>query len=746
MRVWPGRPYPLGATFDGAGINFAIFSEHATKVELCLFDSMDAKKESFKIALPEHTDMIWHGYFPDMEAGHLYGYRVHGPYEPEKGHRFNPNKIVLDPYCKALGRTVKWDDSLFGYPIGKDDLGFDERDNAEFCPLASAIDTAFTWGNDRRPNIPWHKTLIYEAHVRGVTMKHPGIPEEQRGTYAGLCSDAMISHLHELGVTAIELLPVQAHVNDRHLVTQGLTNYWGYNTLSYFAPHVEYAAKQSPRKSVREFKKMVRTLHSAGIEVILDVVYNHTGEGSEMGPTLSFRGVDNSSYYRLVEDNPRYYMDFSGCGNTLKMSNPRVLQLIMDSLRYWITEMHVDGFRFDLASTLARELHEVDRLGAFFDIIHQDPVISQIKLIAEPWDVGPGGYQVGNFPVLWTEWNGKYRDDVRRFWKGDGGLASTLATRLTGSSDLYEHNGRKPYASINFITAHDGFSLQDLVSYDKKHNEANGDENRDGADDNNSWNCGAEGPTDDASIVALRERQKRNLLATLLFSQGVPMILGGDELSHTTGGNNNTYCHNDDLTWLDWNLDERKNAFLAFAKRAAMIWSQQPALQRRKFFLGRPIRGEDVKDITFFEPHGAEMSDAAWAADFVHCLGIRLVGDQLNDADDRGRPIKGDSLLLLFNAHWEEIAFKLPQTTNGEAWQVLLDTAEPDRPAIPGIRAGNDVFPLYGRSIALLRAIRSDLPASLTSSSQIDALRRNATGSAIPGPSATEAVSIPMPP
>ncbi|MDQ3440210.1 MAG: glycogen debranching protein GlgX, partial [Planctomycetota bacterium] len=516
MRVWPGRPYPLGATWDGAGVNFAIFSENAIKVELCLFDSSGATAESQRVALPEHTDMVWHGYLPDVEPGQLYGYRVHGPYDPEKGHRFNAHKIVLDPYVKAIGRDVRWDDSLFGYKVGKDDLTFDKRDSAPFAALGAVVDTAFTWGDDRAPRTPWHKTLIYEAHVKGMTMRHNDVAENRRGTYAGIASEPIIQHLQSLGVTAIELLPVHYHLDDRNLLEKGLTNYWGYNTLNYFAPHVEYASKDSPRGSVTEFKQMVRTLHAAGIEVILDVVYNHTCEGNQMGPTLSWRGVDNAAYYRLSPEDPRHYTDYTGCGNTLNMMHPRVLQLIMDSLRYWVTEMHVDGFRFDLASTLARELHEVNRLGAFFDIIHQDPIISQVKLIAEPWDVGPGGYQVGNFPVLWTEWNGKYRDTVRKFWKGEGGLASEIATRLSGSSDLYEGDGRKPYASINFITCHDGFTMQDLVSYNEKHNEANGENNKDGANDNESWNCGVEGSTDDVSIIETRERQKRNLVATLM--------------------------------------------------------------------------------------------------------------------------------------------------------------------------------------------------------------------------------------
>ncbi len=741
MRVWPGRPYPLGATWDGAGVNFAIFSEHATKVELCLFNSHEDASEATRISLPERTDMVWHGYLPDVEPGQLYGYRVHGPYAPEKGHRFNSNKVVLDPYAKAIGRVWKWDDSLYGYKMGSDDLSFDDRDSAPYCPLGAVLDSAFTWGDDRPPRTPWHKTLIYEAHVRGTTMKHPDVPEDRRGTYSGLASEAMINHLLDLGITALEVLPVHFHLDDQTLISKGLTNSWGYNTLNYFSPHPEYASKQSPRKSVQEFKVMVRSLHAAGIEVILDVVYNHTCEGNQLGPTLSWRGVDNASYYRLSPENHRYYNDFTGCGNTLNMTSPRVLQMIMDSLRYWVTEMHVDGFRFDLASTLARELHDVDRLGAFFDIIHQDPILSQVKLIAEPWDVGPGGYQVGNFPVLWTEWNGKYRDCVRRFWKGEGQLTSELATRLAGSSDLYEGDGRNPYASINFITAHDGFSLQDLVSYNHKHNEANGEDNRDGTDDNFSWNCGAEGPTDDVGIAALRERQKRNLFATLLFSQGVAMIYGGDELSRTKGGNNNTYCQDNELSWFNWNLDDQKQRFLDFCMHCTQIWKEQPAMQRRKFFSGRSIRGSGIKDISFFEPSGKDMSDAAWNDPSVKCLGVRLAGDLISEVDERGETIKGDTLLLLLNAHWEEISFTLPETSDGDVWQTLIDTAEPDRLLAVFIRPGKEQFPLYGRSLALLRTIRPDESDQALSSTQIDALRRAnrrpAASAVPPGPSVT---------
>ena len=553
MEMRPGIPYPLGATWDGAGVNFAIFSEHATKIELCLFDSPADSKESHCLILPEQTDMVWHGYVSGILPGQTYGFRVHGPWQPEAGFRFNPNKIVLDPYAKAMSRGIRWADEMYSYTIGAEqqDLEFDNRDNAAWAPLAAIVDPAFIWGNDRRPEIPWHRTIIHEVHVKGFTKTHPEVPQNLRGTYSGLCSEPALRHFSDLGITAVELMPVHHHAYERHLVERQLTNYWGYNTLAYFAPDMRYASEQRPNDVVREFKRMVRILHSAGLEVILDVVYNHTAEGNHMGPSVSLRGVDNCNYYRLVGDNKRYYMDYTGCGNTLNMVHPRVLQLIMDSLRYWVLEMHVDGFRFDLASTLARELHEVDKLGAFFDIIHQDPVLSQVKLIAEPWDLGEGGYQVGNFPVGWTEWNGKYRDAVRRYWKGDGGTMSEMATRIAGSSDLYEQSGRRPYASINFVTSHDGFTLQDLVSYNEKHNQANGEDNRDGESHNLSWNCGVEGPTEDKHIKALREKQKRNFMATLLLSQGVPMISGGDELSRTQRGNNNAYCQDNDISWHD---------------------------------------------------------------------------------------------------------------------------------------------------------------------------------------------------
>lgn len=708
MRVWPGRSYPLGATWDGGGVNFALFSEHATKVELCLFDSIEVTQESQRIVLPEHTDQVWHAYLPDVLPDQLYGYRVHGSYKPDKGHRFNPNKIVLDPYAKAIGRDLKWDDSLFGYQIGdpEEDLSFDPRDNAPHAPLAAVIDQAFTWGDDRPPHTPWHKTLIYEVHVKGFTRRLPGVPEKYQGTYAGLASDAAIRHLKELNVTAVELLPVHHHVDERHLTEKGLSNYWGYNTLAFFAPDLRYATAQEPRQMVQQFKMMVRALHAAGIEVILDVVYNHTAEGNQMGPTLSMRGVDNASYYCLSPEDPRYYMDFTGCGNTLNMTHPRVLQFLMDSLRYWVLQMHVDGFRFDLASTLARELFEVNKLGAFFDIIHQDPVLSQVKLIAEPWDVGPGGYQVGNFPVLWTEWNGKYRDSIRRFWKGDGGTLGEVATRLAGSSDLYEQGGRRPYASINFITCHDGFTLQDLVSYNEKHNEANGEENRDGTNENYSWNCGVEGPTEDPGIQALRERQKRNLMATLLLSQGVPMICGGDELSHTQNGNNNAYCQDNELTWLNWESNPQQQEFLDFVKKVTKLFTEQPVFQRRKFFHGRSIRGSGVTDISWFEPSGKDMSDEAWDAKDHRCLGVRLAGDQIGDVDERGHPIVGDTLLLLLNAHHEAIPFALPATKSRLGWECLLDTAQSSNQGPePKTWKDEDLYPLQGRSLAVLRTV-----------------------------------------
>jgi glycogen operon protein len=701
MRVWPGAPYPLGATWDGVGVNFALFSEHATRVELCLFDSPAAEAESLTIPLTEHTDMVWHGYLPDVRPGQLYGYRVHGPYEPHRGHRFNPNKVVMDPYARVVGRPVRWDSSLFGFRTGEDDTTFDARDSAAHAPLSAVVDSAFTWGDDRPLRTPWHETLIYELHVKGFTALHPDVPEPLRGTYLGLASEPALKHLVSLGVTAVELMPVHHHTDDWHLVQRGLVNYWGYNTLSYFAPDTRYVSSPSPLESVREFKMMVRALHAAGLEVILDVVYNHTAEGNHVGPTISLRGIDNATYYRLQPHAARYYEDFTGCGNTLNMRSPRVLQLIMDSLRYWVTEMHVDGFRFDLASALARELHAVDKLGAFFDIIHQDPILSQVKLIAEPWDLGEGGYQVGNFPTKWTEWNGKYRDAIRRFWRGDGGALSELATRLSGSSDLYEQSGRRPYASVNFITAHDGFTLADLVSYNAKHNEANGEYNADGENHNLSWNCGVEGETADQRVLDLRACQRRNFMATLLMSVGVPMISSGDELCRTQRGNNNAYCQDNPISWTDWTLTPERQDFLDFTRRVIRMWKDHPVLRRRKFFQGRRIRGAEVLDIAWLDSTGAEMTDEMWNSPDARSLGVRLNGDAIQDVNERGERIVSDTLLLLLNSGDQATAFVLPPTSTIERWDTLLDTADPWQPS-RRLRAG-DRYVLRGRSMAVLR-------------------------------------------
>ncbi len=701
LRVWPGAPYPLGATWDGVGVNFAIFSEHATRVELCLFDSPDAEAESLTIPLPEHTDMVWHGYLPDVHPGQLYGYRVHGPYAPQAGHRFNSNKLVMDPYAKVVGRPTRWHDSLFGFRIDSDDTSFDDRDSAAYAPLAAVIDTAFTWGDDRPLRTPWHETLIYELQVKGFSRLNPHVPEPLRGTYLGLASEASIRYLTALGVTAVELMPVHHHTDERHVVQRGLTNYWGYNTLSYFAPDIRYASSSSPMEAVREFKMMVRALHAAGLEVILDVVYNHTAEGNHRGPTLSLRGIDNASYYRLQPNDPRFYQDFTGCGNTLNMRSPRVLQLIMDSLRYWVKETHVDGFRFDLASALARELHAVDKLGAFFDIIHQDPVLSQVKLIAEPWDLGEGGYQVGNFPTKWTEWNGKYRDTVRRFWRGDGGGVSELATRLSGSSDLYEQSGRRPYASINFITAHDGFTLADLVSYNEKHNEANGEGNSDGENHNLSWNCGVEGPTDDRRVLALREQQRRNLMATLLLSVGVPMISGGDELGRTQQGNNNAYCQDNEISWTPWDLTPQQREFVEFTRRVIRLRRENPVFRRRKFFQGRRIRGAEVLDITWLDSSGREMTDEIWNSPEVRTLALRLNGDAIDEVDERGERVVGDTLLMMLNAGTGTVPFVLPAVSPAERWESMLDTADPW--AAPRRLHGGDLYDLHAQSLALLK-------------------------------------------
>jgi glycogen operon protein len=705
MKVWPGRPYPLGATWDGEGVNFALFSENATSVDLCLFDGPDAPKESQRIRMEERTNQTWHVYLPEGRPGLHYGFRVDGPYEPAAGHRFNPAKLLLDPYAKSISDTIQLSDRMFGYRIGdaEEDLARDERDNAGDTPKCVVVDQAFSWGGDRLLQTPWSKTIIYEVHVKGFTARHPDVPDHMRGTYAGLATPAIIEYLQGLGVTAVELLPVHHAVQDKHLTDQGLANYWGYNTIGFFAPEMRYALSQVRGRHVREFKTMVKTLHSAGIEVILDVVYNHTAEGNHLGPTLSFRGIDNATYYRLVADDPRYYMDYTGCGNSLNVRHPRTLQLIMDSLRYWVLDMHVDGFRFDLASTLARELHDVDRLSAFFDIIHQDPVLSQVKLIAEPWDLGEGGYQVGNFPVGWGEWNGKYRDTIRRYWKGDDGQIADLAYRLSGSSDLYALSGRRPFASINFITAHDGFSLHDLVSYNEKHNEANGENNQDGSNDNMSWNCGAEGPTDDQAINDLRMRQKRNMLATLLLSQGVPMLCGGDELNRTQFGNNNAYCQDNEISWHNWGFNKNDRELLAFVRQLIALRQAHPVFRRRRFFHGREIHGTGIKDIAWLRSDGQEMDEADWSQGHIRAVGLVLAGDAIEEKDTRGNPIVDDTFVVLFNAHHEAIPFVLPHHDENSMWDLVLDTffSKPRYPN-PSFKGGEQ-YKMEARSLAILR-------------------------------------------
>ena len=703
--VWPGRPYPLGASWDGEGVNFALFSESAQKVELCLFDQF-GRREIHRVLLREQTDQVWHCYLPEARPGLLYGYRVHGPYEPTKGFRFNRNKLLLDPYAKQIQNSLKWHDSHFGYRVGhrNEDLSFDRRDSAPGMLKAVVVDPAFTWGADRPPHTPWHRTIIYEVHVKGFTIRHPEVPAGLRGTYAALATAPVIDHLTQLGVTAVELMPVHTFVDDRHLIERGLRNYWGYNSIGFFAPEPRYCATGT----INDFKTMVKTLHSARIEVILDVVYNHTAEGNHLGPTLSFRGIDNTAYYRLVPDDPRYYMDYTGTGNTLNMRHPRVLQLIMDSLRYWVLEMHVDGFRFDLAATLARELHEVDRLGAFLDIIHQDPILSQVKLIAEPWDLGEGGYQVGKFPVGWAEWNDKYRDVVRSYWKGDGGLIGELAYRITGSSDLYARSGRKPYASINFVTAHDGFTLHDLVSYNSKHNEANGEENRDGSDNNRSWNCGVEGPTDDPEVNRLRARQKRNFMATTLLSQGVPMLLAGDEIGRTQAGNNNAYCQDNEISWVDWTPEHMDLDTLGFVRQLIALHKEHAVFRRRKFFQGRKIKGAEIKDIVWLRPDGEEMTDEEWNQDFARCLGVALSGAVIDEVTERGQRVKDENFLLLMNAHFEEIHFTLPAPPLGAGWIALIDTSCQISGDANRFFVGRSSYPLQARSLALLVERASD--------------------------------------
>ncbi|TQJ92338.1 glycogen debranching protein GlgX [Streptomyces sp. SLBN-31] len=708
MRIWqentevgarPGQTAPLGATFDGAGTNFAVFSEVAERVELCLFDE-DGSEE--RVALKEVDGFVHHIYLPDVGPGRRYGFRVHGPYRPESGERCNPNKLLLDPYAKAIEGHVEWNEALFPYHFQDTDR-YNDLDSAPYMPKSVVVNPYFDWGSDHPPRTPYNETVIYEAHVKGMTNTHPAIPESIRGTYAALAHPAMIDYFVKLGVTAVELMPVHQFVQDHALVDKGLSNYWGYNTIGFFAPHNAYGSSGQRGEQVQEFRAMVKTLHEAGIEVILDVVYNHTAEGNHLGPVLSLRGLDNAAYYRLSPEDPRYYWDTTGTGNSLRMNHPHTLQLIMDSLRYWVTDMHVDGFRFDLAATLARQFHEVDRLSSFFDLVHQDPVISQVKLIAEPWDVGEGGYQVGNFPPLWTEWNGKYRDTVRDLWRGEGGTLGEFASRLTGSADLYQSDGRRPFASVNFVTAHDGFTLRDLVSYDGKHNEANGEDNRDGEDHNRSWNCGVEGPTQDRSVLALRARQQRNLLATLLLSQGVPMISHGDELGRTQQGNNNAYCQDNELTWIDWERAAEGSELLEFTRKLIALRRDHPVFRRRRFFKGRVPRGSETesKDIGWFTPGGQEMTDNDWDTGFARSLMVHLNGKAITEPDLRGLPVQDDSFLLLVNAHSQALTFTVPDEL-GPWWAVEVDTAIPYTEFRPLIKAGSDVE-VEARSLLVLR-------------------------------------------
>ena len=707
LRTFLGYPYPLGATWLGNGVNFALFSEHATSVELCLFDNINDSEENIRIPVTEQTDQVWHEFLPDVRPGQLYGFRVSGPYDPERGLRFNSSKLLLDPYAKAIAGEVSWADEMFGYFIGdkKEDLAQDFRDDAWGMPKSVVIDTAFDWQGDRKPGIPLHDSVIYEVHVRGFSKLWNEVPEELRGTYAALGSPAAIDYFKKLGVTAIELLPVHAHIDDKGLIDRGLTNYWGYNTIGFFAPHAQYSSSGQMGQQVSELKTMVRSLHAAGIEVILDVVYNHTAEGNHLGPTLCFRGIDNTSYYRLLADKPRFYLDYTGTGNTLDTLHPRTLQMVMDSLRYWASDIHVDGFRFDLAPALGRDGTGVNKFHAFFKVIRQDPILSQLKLIAEPWDVGDGGYQVGNFPAPWSEWNGKFRDSVRSFWKGDEGRIGEVAYRLTGSPDLYQHNGRCPYASINFLTAHDGFTLNDLVSYDKKHNEANGDGNKDGDNNNLSWNCGAEGPTNDPQVNALRDRQRRNFLTTLFLSQGVPMLTGGDERGRTQNGNNNAYCQDDEISWFNWERDEKQNQSLEFTRRLIQFRKDHPVFRRPKFLKGRRIPGSEIRDVMWFNPGGNLMSEKEWASPFVRCLGMLLSGDTSDVLTFEGEPVRDDTFLLMINAHYEPIPFVLPGQENLE-WQLILDTTDPNGflPEPRKFASGDDVD-LGGRACCLLQLI-----------------------------------------
>lgn len=697
MRVCPGNPYPPGATYDGAGTNLSLFSEVAERIELCLFDEQGRET---RVDLPEVSGHCWHGYFPDIEPGQRYGFRVHGPWAPEHGHRCNPAKLLLDPYAKAIDGDIRWDEAAFPYQFSSGPDERNDEDSAPFIPKCIVQQPFFDWAGDRLLQRPWHETVIYELHVKGFTAQHPDVPLELRGTYAGLAHPASIDYLKQLGITAVELMPVHYFVHDKHLVERGLRNYWGYNSICYFAPHADYAADKRPGAAVAEFKQMVKVIHQAGIEVILDVVYNHTAEGNHLGPVLCFKGVDNAYYYRLMEDDPRHYMDYTGTGNSLNMRHPHVLQLIMDSLRYWVLGMHVDGFRFDLAAALARELHEVERLSAFFDIIQQDPVISQVKLIAEPWDVGEGGYQVGNFPPGWSEWNGKYRDCLRDFWRGQDETLAEFAYRFTGSSDLYADDSRNPFTSINFVTAHDGFTLRDLVSYNDKHNLANGEDNRDGTDDNRSWNWGVEGPTDDPEVLALRARQQRNFLVTLMLSQGIPMLLAGDELGRSQNGNNNAYCQDNEISWLDWaHIDQD---LLAFCQRLIAFRHAHPVFRRRGWFQGRAIHGGDSKDIAWFTHTGELMNEEHWGEGFAKSLGIFINGDTIPNPNTRGEPVTDASFFLIFNAHYEALEFRLPAKRWGQCWVTLLDTMQGWIDDSPPLNAGAKLK-VATRSVVLLQ-------------------------------------------
>jgi len=700
MKIWPGQPYPLGATYDGSGVNFSIYSGLAESVELCLFDD---DGEETRVELPEVTALVHHGYVPNIGPGQRYGYRTAGPYEPENGLRCNPAKLLIDPYATAIEGEVTWDPKVLPY-VG-DDLTPDDHDNGPFVPRGVVTSPFFDWGHDRPPRTPWDRTIVYETHVKGFSERHPDIAEDVRGTYLGLADPVAVDHLTDLGVTAVELLPVHQFIHDGFLHDRGLRNYWGYNSIGYLAPHNGYAAMGQRGEQVTEFKRMVKALHEAGIEVILDVVYNHTAEGNHLGPSLAMRGLDNPAYYRLNDEDKRFYVDYTGTGNSLNMRNPFVLQLIMDSLRYWVNEMHVDGFRFDLAATLARELHDVDRLSSFFDLVQQDPTLRQVKLIAEPWDVGEGGYQVGNFPPLWSEWNGKYRDSVRDYWRGEDAALAEMAYRLTGSSDLYSGEGRSPHSSINFVTAHDGFTLADLVSYNAKHNDANGDDNRDGADDNRSWNCGVEGPTDDPAVLELRRRQQRNFIATLMLSQGVPMLLGGDELGRTQQGNNNGYCQDSEISWYDWSLAAENDDLLAFTRALARLRIEHPVFRRPKFFQGRPLHGESIKDIGWFTPEGTEMSQEDWDNGIAKSIGVYLNGDAIGAVDQRGEPVTDDTFLMLLNAWHEPIDFTLPSTEWAEAWVPIVDTstAQSTEGEVQ-LKAGEELA-VEGRTFVLLRRV-----------------------------------------